>query len=154
MFNEDGRPYFMKWWYMQFCDWRTARRPQTRYNVAKTERELEKAPPPPRGVMSHLKACKFCGQDPPDHYGTDCPNYRRKPCRYCGMVNPDHKGPECAQYIRMTCRHCGMTNPDHKGPDCKENPKVIKRNRESAIKKRKQRQSVELDDLDRMVSQG
>ena len=121
MWDEDERPYMMKWWYEQSEPWRNARwRPKTRYNVGKTVCE-------PKPVKPQLKACTFCKQDPPDHYGPDCPNYRRKPCRFCGITNPDHKGPECPNYVRRTCRHCGMTNPDHKGPDCEKHPKVIQR---------------------------
>ena len=137
MWEEDGRPYLMKWWYEQFEPWRNARRPLTTYNVAKTESELKKSRPPPREEKPHLDACTFCGQDPPDHYGDECPNYRRRPCRFCGMTNPDHKGPECPKYVRRTCRHCGMTNPDHKGPDCEKHPKVIQRNLQKEFKKRR-----------------
>ena len=73
----------------------------------------------PLKKMIGLAACRFCGMDPPDHYGPECPQYPgKKPCRFCGDPDPDHYGPQCPSYRRAKCWFCGQDNPDHLGQDC------------------------------------
>ncbi len=42
--------------------------------------------------------CGFCGMDPPDHPGRNCPmktNVKYNKCFFCGMDPPDHPGRDC-----------------------------------------------------------
>jgi len=43
-----------------------------------------------------LEKCRFCGMDPPDHYGIDCPNKPRLPPPPPGLIVTAVEPPECA----------------------------------------------------------
>eukprot|EP00747_Dinoflagellata_sp_TGD_P062769 gnl/TRDRNA2_/TRDRNA2_153159_c0_seq1.p1 gnl/TRDRNA2_/TRDRNA2_153159_c0~~gnl/TRDRNA2_/TRDRNA2_153159_c0_seq1.p1 ORF type:complete len:132 (+),score=0.78 gnl/TRDRNA2_/TRDRNA2_153159_c0_seq1:3-398(+) len=54
-----------------------------------------------------IQRCRFCGMDPPDHMGHDCPQRPSyQTCRYCRDPNPDHPGSRCPMKFTMGGHHC------------------------------------------------
>ena len=73
--------------------------------------------------------CGFCGMDPPDHPGRNCPmktNVKYNKCFFCGMDPPDHPGRDCPMKPDSNPDRFASRSPPRRRRDwatCRDMPK-------------------------------